>query len=74
VEGVRGIEKVFARKSGVRFWVDMHVEVDPDMSVRDAHAIAHRVKDAVRNALPNVADVLVHIEPHECDAAPAPDS
>jgi hypothetical protein len=30
------------------------------------------VKDAVRSALPNVADVLVHIEPHEGDAAPAP--
>jgi divalent metal cation (Fe/Co/Zn/Cd) transporter len=35
------------------------------MSVRQSHAIAHQVKDAVRNAMPRVLDVLVHIEPHE---------
>lgn len=64
VAGVCGIEKVLARRSGVHYWVDMHVEVDPQLSVRDAHAIAHAVKDAVRQALPQVADVLVHIEPH----------
>lgn len=63
VSGVRGVEKIFARKSGMRYWVDMHVEVDPDLPVRDAHQIAHDVKNHVRAALPNVADVLVHIEP-----------
>jgi cation diffusion facilitator family transporter len=64
VTGVAGVEKVFARKSGAHLWVDMHVEVAPAMSVRDAHGIAHDVKDAVRMAMPQVEDVLVHIEPH----------
>ncbi len=64
VPGVAAIEKVHARKSGARFWVDMHVQVDPEMSVRDAHALAHAVKDGVRGQLPAVEDVLVHIEPH----------
>jgi len=63
VPGVAGVEKVFARKSGMRYWVDMHVEVDSGMSVRRAHELAHGVKDAVRLALPRVADVLIHIEP-----------
>jgi cation diffusion facilitator family transporter len=63
VPGVAGIEKLTARKSGARYWVDMHLEVDPDMTVRDAHEIAHRVKDVVREKLPRVADVLVHVEP-----------
>jgi cation diffusion facilitator family transporter len=63
VEGVADVEKVLARKSGTHYWVDMHVEVDGHMSVRDAHEVAHQVKDAVRQALPRVQDVLIHIEP-----------
>jgi cation diffusion facilitator family transporter len=63
VAGVKGIEKVHTRKSGTRYLVDMHVEVDPQMSVRDAHEVSHRVKDALRQRMPRVLDVLVHIEP-----------
>jgi cation diffusion facilitator family transporter len=63
VVGVVMVEKVGARKSGARYWVDMHVWVDPAMSVVDAHEVSHRVKDAVRGVMPSVADVLVHIEP-----------
>jgi cation diffusion facilitator family transporter len=64
VPGVARVEKVFARKSGPRYWVDMHVEVDPEMPVRRAHGVGHDVKDAIRGAAPSVQDVLVHIEPH----------
>ena len=64
VPGVAGVEKVLARKSGLRYWVDMHVEVDPEMSVRHAHELAHGVKDAIRLALPHIEDVLIHIEPY----------
>jgi cation diffusion facilitator family transporter len=63
VPGVAGVEKLLARKSGMGYWVDMHVEVDPAMSVRAAHRLAHEVKDAVRAGIPNVEDVLIHIEP-----------
>ena len=64
VAGVANVEKVFAAKSGLYYWVDMHVEVDAQMSVLQAHGVAHGVKDAIRTALPNVQDVLVHIEPY----------
>jgi cation diffusion facilitator family transporter len=64
VKDVGGVEKASARKSGTCYWVDMHIEVEPTMSVRDAHELAHRVKDAVRAKMPEVEDVLVHIEPH----------
>jgi cation diffusion facilitator family transporter len=63
VVGVVDVEKVLARKSGTRYWVDMHVEVDGSISVHDAHELAHQVKDAVRQAMPRVQDVLIHIEP-----------
>jgi cation diffusion facilitator family transporter len=61
--GVEGIEKCLIRKMGGRYFVDMHVEVDPQMTVDRAHLIAHEVKDRVRAKLPQIQDVLVHIEP-----------
>ena len=65
VEGVRGIEKCRARSSGGRHYLEIHVEVDPLMSVREAHAITGKIKAAVRAKHPRVADVLLHVEPHE---------
>ncbi|HVZ93111.1 MAG TPA: cation diffusion facilitator family transporter [Phycisphaerales bacterium] len=65
VPGVRLIEKTFARTSGSRHWIDMHVHVDPSLSVADAHAISGKVKAAIREAIPTVENVLVHIEPAE---------
>jgi cation diffusion facilitator family transporter len=63
VPGVRGIEKLLIRKTGLEYLVDMHVEVDPNMSVRDGHTIAHAVKDRVMGRVELIKDVLIHIEP-----------
>jgi len=63
VDGVVRVEKCLVRKAGVNHFVEMHVEVDPQMPVARAHEIAHRVKDCVRGEIPVVRDVLVHIEP-----------
>lgn len=64
IEGVKAVEKCYGRKSGVHYFFDLHVEVDPDMSVHKAHGLSHDVKDAVVASCPFVRDVLVHIEPH----------
>jgi len=61
--GVRGVEKCFARKTGLRYHVDLHLEVDPDMTVRQSHEIAHRVQQRIQGRLDWVAAVLVHVEP-----------
>ncbi len=61
--GVRGIEKCFARKTGLRYHVDLHLEVDPEMTVRRSHEIAHLVRERILARLDWVADVLVHVEP-----------
>jgi len=63
IPGVARVEKCFVRKMGYQLYVDMHVEVDPQMTVLQSHGIAHDVKDQVRDAMPTVSDVLVHIEP-----------
>ena len=63
VAGVRGVEKCYARKTGLQHHVDLHVEVDPEITVAEAHEIATNVRLHVRQALPEIADVLVHVEP-----------
>jgi cation diffusion facilitator family transporter len=63
VAGVRGVEKCFARKTGMRYHVDLHLEVDPNITVRESHYIGHQVQELVRGSLDWVADVLVHVEP-----------
>ena len=63
VTGVLGVEKCFARKTGFQYHVDLHLEVDPRISVLRGHDIASRARDAIRDELSWVADVLVHVEP-----------
>jgi cation diffusion facilitator family transporter len=63
VPGVRGIEKCFARKTGLRYHVDLHLEVDGSMTVRQSHEIAHEARLRILRTLDWVADVLVHVEP-----------
>lgn len=71
VEGVRQVEKVFVRKSGAGFHVDMHLHVDPDLTIRVAHALAGKVKATIKSQLPMVNGVLIHIEPGDDPPAEA---
>lgn len=61
--GIDGVETCHVRKMGYHYYVDMHLQVAPEMSVRESHQIAHEVKDRIRQRLPSVRDVLIHIEP-----------
>jgi len=63
VDGAMYVEKLLVRKMGPQLYVDLHLEVDPDLPVREAHRIAHVVKDSIMAGRREVADVLVHIEP-----------
>jgi cation diffusion facilitator family transporter len=65
-EGIRdvaAVEKCRVRRSGLSLFVDIHVEVDGDLTVRRGHEIAHNVKQALLNAGLSIIDVTVHIEP-----------
>ena len=63
--GVLQVEKVFARKSGLNILVDVHLEVDYDLTVLASHRLGHEVEKQVMQAVPQVTQVLVHIEPHQ---------
>ena len=69
VPGALAVEKCFARKTGLRYHVDLHLEVDPAMTVLASHDIARAVKLNIKTELDWVADVLVHVEPHLPNAA-----
>ena len=64
VPGVQHVENLNVRGSGLGFFVDLHVQADPTMSLEDAHEIAARVKYAIRDQIPSVLSVLVHMEPY----------
>lgn len=64
VPGVKGVEKCLARKMGYGYLLDMHVEVDAQLTVAAAHELSHRVKDVIRAREPRINDVTIHIEPH----------
>src|SRR5690348_3587184 len=70
VPGALVIEKCFARRTGLQYHVYLHLEVDPEITVREYHEIATRVRGAVTYSMPWVADVLVHVEPSPDAASP----
>ena len=65
VHGVIALEKCFIRKMGFSYYVDLHVTVDGKISVRKGHDIARRVREALRQSNPSIAEVLIHIEPSD---------
>jgi cation diffusion facilitator family transporter len=65
VPGVEQIEKLVMRRAGPQYFVDIHVQADPAMSLRSSHDLGGAVKWAILSAIPSVAGVLVHMEPFE---------
>ena len=72
VQGVSGVEKLRVRKSGLEFFVEIHIEVDGAATVREGHRIGHEVKDRLMGAFPRIRDVHVHVEPEEGQPAEVP--
>lgn len=64
VDGVIDTEKCYVRKAGMQYHIDLHAIVDGNISVREGHDISHRLQDTLRAKLPELANVLIHIEPN----------
>jgi len=65
VHGVIDTEKCHVRKMGMTYFVDLHLIVKGEITVTEGHEIAHRLKDTIQEKLPEIADVLIHVEPYE---------
>lgn len=63
VPGVRALDKCRIRKSGTHYFVELHVEVDGDSTVREGHDIGGRVRNALKTSSLRIADAFIHIEP-----------
>ena len=56
---------------GYWYFVDLHIHVDPEMTVARSHALAHEVKKQLKAEFPRIQDVLVHVEPRREEPVPA---
>jgi cation diffusion facilitator family transporter len=63
VEGAYNPHRVRARKIGHYYMINLDIEVDPDLPVKDAHDIAKNVENSIKSKLRNIYDVMVHVEP-----------
>lgn len=63
VEGAHHPHRVRARKIGHYYMVNLDIEVDPDLSVKEAHDIARNVEISIRTNMKKIYDVMVHVEP-----------
>jgi cation diffusion facilitator family transporter len=64
VPGVAQVDKLYVRKSGLEYLVDIHIQVPADWTVARGHHIGHLVKDELLARFSNLRDVLVHLEPY----------
>ena len=65
VEGIIDTEKCHVRKAGLNYYVDLHAIVDGSLTVREGHDLAHKLKAHLQEVIPQLADVLIHIEPED---------
>jgi cation diffusion facilitator family transporter len=65
VDGIIDTEKCFIRKAGMKYHVDLHAIVDGNISVKEGHELAHNLKDVLRSKIPELGQVLIHVEPHK---------
>jgi divalent metal cation (Fe/Co/Zn/Cd) transporter len=65
VEGIIDTEKCFIRKAGMKYHVDLHAIVNANITVKEGHDLAHKLKDTLEEKLPELGHVLIHVEPHK---------
>ncbi|RYD97261.1 MAG: cation transporter [Sphingobacteriales bacterium] len=63
VSGIVATEKCYVRKVGMKFHIDLHAVVSGSLSVTEGHEIAHQLKDTLMEHIPEIGNVLIHIEP-----------
>ena len=65
VDGIIDTEKCFIRKAGMQYHVDLHATVDSNITVKEGHDLAHKLKDTLQEEIPELGHVLIHVEPND---------
>ncbi len=65
VERVEHVHDIRGRRSGQYMIVDLKLDMDPSMTVKESHDVAKKVKKLIFDGFPNVGDVMIHINPHD---------
>lgn len=65
VDGILATEKCHIRKAGMEYHVDLHAIVRGSLSVRKGHDLAHELQNEIKREIPEISQVMVHIEPEE---------
>ncbi|EEF41618.1 cation efflux protein/ zinc transporter, putative [Ricinus communis] len=63
VEDVKGCHRLRGRRAGSSLHLDVHIEVDPFLSVSAAHEIGEKVRQEIHESYPEIAEVFIHIDP-----------
>lgn len=66
VDGIVNTEKCFIRKAGMKYHVELHAIVNSNITVKEGHEISHMLKDTLREEIPELGHVLIHVEPTDC--------
>ena len=64
VDGILDTEKCLIRKAGMIYHVDLHAIVDARITVKEGHELSHKLKDSLKSKIPELGNVLIHIEPN----------
>jgi divalent metal cation (Fe/Co/Zn/Cd) transporter len=59
------VHEIRCRRSGQYLIIDLKLDMDPEITVRESHAIATQVKKLIFERFHNVGDVMIHINPHQ---------
>ncbi len=63
-DGVKSFHALRSRRMGASWYIDLHIQVDPHLSVLEGHNISEQVKVRLIKEGPEIADVVVHLEPY----------
>jgi cation diffusion facilitator family transporter len=65
IKGVRTCHKIRTRGRPDDIYLDLHVQVNPDMHIDKAHSLSYAIEEAIKREIPQITDVVVHMEPKE---------
>lgn len=65
IKEIRSVHGIRSRQMGSGWFVDLHIQLDAEITVEEAHKVVESVKDILLEKGPDIIDVMVHVEPYK---------